>query len=104
MTQPPTEHNYYHQFMSAEIGIRQLQQNAGDLVRRAEAGERLLVTVEGTPAAVLGPIKDHRWRRWDEIIDIFHAPVDSGFAEDLHELDDHPRDPWAAHAPKAQGR
>ena len=82
--------------MSAEVGVREIRQNASEMVRRAQAGERLTVTVAGRPAAVLGPIKDRRWRRWDEITDIFRAPVDSGYAEDLQGFDDDPRDPWAA--------
>lgn len=33
-----------------------MRQNASDLVRRAQAGERVTITVAGRPAAVLGPV------------------------------------------------
>jgi len=39
-----------------EVGLREMRQNASDLVRRAEAGEKVTITVAGRPAAVLGPV------------------------------------------------
>jgi len=79
----------------AEVGLREMRQNASELVRRAEAGERLTVTVAGRPAAVLGPIASRGWRQWDEISDLFRTPVDAGLVQDLDRLDNHLRDPWA---------
>jgi prevent-host-death family protein len=38
------------------IGIRELRNNASRAVRRAMAGERLVVTIDGVPAAQLGPL------------------------------------------------
>ena len=38
------------------IGIRQLRSDLAALVRRAEAGERVVVTIGSRPAAVLGPL------------------------------------------------
>lgn len=81
--------------VGAEVGLREMRQHASELVRRAEAGEQLTVTVAGRPAAVLGPIQPRRWRQWDEIADIFRIPVDAGLAQDLDWLDSQPRDPWA---------
>jgi len=81
--------------VATEVGLREMRQNASELVRRAEAGERLTVTVAGRPAAVLGPIASRRWRQWDEISDLFRRPVDAGLVQDLDRLDNHPRDPWA---------
>ena len=81
--------------VATEVGLREMRQNASELVCRAEAGERLTVTVAGRPAAVLGPIASRRWRQWDEISDLFRRPVDAGLVQDLDRLDNHPRDPWA---------
>jgi len=81
--------------VATEVGLREMRQNASELVRRAEAGERLTVTVAGRPAAVLGPIASRRWRQWDEISDLFRRPVDAGLVQDLDRLDNHPRHPWA---------
>jgi prevent-host-death family protein len=39
-----------------EVGIRDLRFNAAGMVRRASAGERIIVTVNGRPLAQLGPI------------------------------------------------
>ncbi len=38
------------------IGIRDLRTNLAALVERARAGERVVVTVNGRPAAQLGPL------------------------------------------------
>ncbi|MCP3856015.1 MAG: type II toxin-antitoxin system prevent-host-death family antitoxin [Actinomycetia bacterium] len=38
------------------IGIRDLRANLADYVRRAERGERVVVTVDGQPLAELGPV------------------------------------------------
>jgi prevent-host-death family protein len=81
--------------VAEEVGLREMRQNASELVRRAEAGERLTVTVAGRPAAVLGPVAPRRWRQWDEIADLFRTPVDSKLAADLDWLDAQPDDPWA---------
>lgn len=38
------------------IGIRDLRANAADAVRRANNGERIIITINGRPMAQLGPI------------------------------------------------
>jgi prevent-host-death family protein len=81
--------------VAEEVGLREMRQNASELVRRAEAGERLTVTVAGRPAAVLAPVAPRRWRQWDEIADLFRTPVDTKLAADLDRLDAEPDDPWA---------
>jgi prevent-host-death family protein len=59
-----------------EVGLREMRQNARNLVRRAEAGERVTITVSGRPAAMIVPLSTGAWRHWNEIADIFAAPVD----------------------------
>lgn len=39
------------------IGVRELRADLASLVRRAAAGERITVTVDGVPAAQLGPLE-----------------------------------------------
>jgi prevent-host-death family protein len=39
-----------------EVGIRDLRFSAAEMVRRAAAGERIVITVNGRPLAQLGPI------------------------------------------------
>jgi prevent-host-death family protein len=38
------------------VGVRELRNQVAAVVRRAEAGERLVVTVDGRPACQLGPL------------------------------------------------
>ncbi len=38
------------------IALRELRNQASQVVRRARAGERLIITVDGVPAAEIGPI------------------------------------------------
>ncbi|MGI9576787.1 MAG: type II toxin-antitoxin system Phd/YefM family antitoxin [Microthrixaceae bacterium] len=39
------------------IGIRDLRANLATAARRAEAGERVVVTIDGQPVAQLGPVE-----------------------------------------------
>jgi prevent-host-death family protein len=40
----------------APIGVRELRNNVAAMIRRAAAGERVVVTVDGHPVAQLGPL------------------------------------------------
>ena len=40
----------------SRLGIRELRADAAAMVRRAGAGERIVVTVNGHPVAQLGPV------------------------------------------------
>jgi prevent-host-death family protein len=83
----------YHPLV-AEVGLREMRQNASDLVRRAEAGEQVTITVAGRPAAVLGPVSPRAWRRWDDVADIFAGPTDPDWTGDRDLLDNSLVDPW----------
>jgi len=87
-------HMCYRRIMS-EVGLREMRQNASELVRRAQAGERVTITVAGRPAAVLGPVSPRTWRPWDDLATIFTSPTDPDWAHDRDLLDDAPTDPWA---------
>ena len=76
------------------ISVRELRQNASELVRRAQAGERVTITVAGRPAAVLGPVGPQVWRRWDDLADIFAAPGDPDWSADRDLIDSSVVDPW----------
>lgn len=77
-----------------DVGLRELRQNASELVRRAEAGERVTITVAGRPAAVIGPASRRTWRRWDDIADVFDGTVDADWESDRQRVDDSLVDPW----------
>lgn len=76
------------------LGLRELRQHASDLVRRAEAGEHLMITVSGRPAAVLGPPERGHWRRYDEIADVLSPRADDEWAADRELIDHDLVDPW----------
>jgi prevent-host-death family protein len=72
-----------------------MRQNASDLVRRAEAGEHVLITVAGRPAAMLGPVSPRAWRQWEDVRDIFAQPADDDWARDRELIDQSLEDPWS---------
>jgi prevent-host-death family protein len=78
-----------------EVGLREMRQNASDLVRRAQAGERVTITVAGRAAAVLGPVSPRTWRQWDDLADVFDHPTDPEWASERDMLDGAITDPWA---------
>jgi prevent-host-death family protein len=41
-----------------EVGVRELRASLAAAIRRAGAGERVVVTVDGRPTAQLGPLDD----------------------------------------------
>lgn len=48
--------------ITARVGIRELRNNVAAVVRRAAAGERIVVTVDGVATAQLGPLhRDDAW-------------------------------------------
>jgi len=47
---------YVYTPMMVQIGIRELRATAAAAVRRAEAGQRTVITVAGRPVAELGPL------------------------------------------------
>lgn len=80
--------------MSA-VGLRELRQQASELVRRVEAGEEITITVAGRPSARLVGTAAQRWRTWEEVQDLFQGPPDSGWEEDRELVDQAIGDPWA---------
>jgi prevent-host-death family protein len=82
------------------IPQRELRNNISEVLRRAEAGERLIVTVDGRPVAELGPLREPRGRASLELLQNILAanPVDSAWAEDFRRMRDEDyaasKDPW----------
>ncbi len=74
------------------VGLRELRQNASEIVRRVEAGAT--VTVSGRPAAVLRSATARSWRRYEDIADLFSGPDDPQWERDRVLLDDTPVNPW----------
>lgn len=85
----------------ATIPQRELRNNVSAVLRRAEAGERLTVTVNGRPVAELGPpAAPFRLAPPERLAEIFaETPVDDEWASDLRRMREEDaaasRDPWA---------
>lgn len=84
--------------MKDTVGLRELRQQASDLVRRVEDGEEILVTVAGRPAARLVPVGSKRWRSGREIELLLKTQTDEVWSDEHAErselLDDSVVDPW----------
>jgi len=84
------------------VGLRELRQNASTVIKAAEAGETIKVTVQGREAALITPIDRHEpradslpgWVFWERSHGM--PPVDPNFAADLNAMRDNDplEDPW----------
>jgi prevent-host-death family protein len=78
-----------------EIGLRELRQHASDLVRRAEQGESITVTVSGRPAARLVPVLPASWRDAGDLSALYTGGApDPSWADDRESLDAGLQDPF----------
>lgn len=76
------------------VGLRELRQDASDLVRRVEEGEEFTITVAGRPSARLVPAAPRAWRKWTDITELFRGPSDPDWEQDRDAISHELRDPW----------
>ena len=76
------------------VGLRELRQQASELVRRVEAGEEVTITVAGRETARLVRASTRQWRSWASIEDLFAGPADVDWADDRDLIDQAIGDPW----------
>ena len=71
-----------------EVASRQLRNDTRSLLRRVEAGEDVVITVDGRRVAVLRPVGSRaRWiARGDFVHRFSNRQSDAGLAEDLRAL------------------
>jgi prevent-host-death family protein len=84
--------------MATEVPQRELRNNTADLLRRVEAGEQLRITVHGHPVAELVPIdRAQQFVPYDELVKGLRGAMlaDDRLEQELRELDEPPRDPFA---------
>ncbi|MGI8682992.1 MAG: type II toxin-antitoxin system Phd/YefM family antitoxin [Mycobacteriales bacterium] len=74
--------------MSVEIASRELRNDTRGVLRRVEAGEQLVITVDGRPVAMLGPLSSRRrWTSSSDLLDrIEQHQADAGMRQELQEL------------------
>lgn len=82
----------------ATIPQRELRNNVGEVLRRAEAGERIVVTVNDRPVAELGPVRGGRPGATLQTLRAL-GTVDDAWLADQQQVRDEDReravDPWA---------
>lgn len=74
--------------------MRELRQDASELVRRVEGGEEIDITVSGRLAARLVPARPKRWQTWNDVAGAFRGPSDPGGERDRDLIDQTLTDPW----------
>lgn len=79
----------------ATIPQKELRNNVAEVLRRAESGEELTITVSGRPVASMGPAKGRRWVPSAQLAELWAALADPSLETDLEKLDTELRDPWA---------
>jgi len=75
-------------------GLRELRQQASELVRQAEAGETITVTVSGREVAELGPVRKNRWRRGADVAQVLFGSGEDCWPCERDALDGAGADPW----------
>jgi prevent-host-death family protein len=80
----------------ATIAQKELRNNVGEVLRRAEAGEEITITVSGRPVARLGPVRARQWVSRAQLADLWSLPPDRTLDKDLQALAGELTDPWAA--------
>jgi prevent-host-death family protein len=68
----------------AEVSARDLRNHMASVLRRAEAGEQMQVTVSRRPVAQLGPLQRMTWASGPAMERVLReAPADAGLLDDL---------------------
>jgi prevent-host-death family protein len=79
----------------ATIPQKELRNNVGDVLRRAEAGEEFTITVAGRPVARLGPGAKRRWVSGPALNNVFATPAPESLGDDLEKFPAGLADPFA---------
>jgi prevent-host-death family protein len=76
------------------IAQKELRNNVGDVLRRAEAGEEFTITVAGRPVAQLGPAQRRRWVGGPDLARVWETPAPETLADDLERFPAELSDPF----------
>jgi prevent-host-death family protein len=79
----------------ATVGLRELRQEASELVRRVEGGEAIDITVSGRLAARMVPARPQQWQSWSDVAECFDGRPDPDWRHDRDQIDQSLTDPWA---------
>ena len=79
----------------AIVPQKELRNNVGEVLRRAEAGEEITITVSGRPVAQLGPAGRRQWVGPPALDAVWRTPVPRTLADDLAAFPGVLEDPFA---------
>jgi prevent-host-death family protein len=79
----------------ATIPQKELRNNIGEVLRRAEAGEEITITVAGREVARLGPTNRREWVAGPALEAVWRAPAPRTLAPDLERFPAGLGDPFA---------
>lgn len=77
------------------IAQKELRNNVGEVLRRAEAGEEFTITVAGRPVAELGPARRRRWVSGPDLTRVWQTPAPRTLDADLEQFPGELADPFA---------
>jgi prevent-host-death family protein len=78
----------------ATIPQKELRNHVGEVLRRAEGGEEITITVSGRPVAQLGPARTRRWVKGSDLSDLAALPTDPTLVDDIARFGGDLADPW----------
>ena len=78
------------------VGIRELKQNASQVLAQVENGESFIVTVQGREVGRIVPAVRGTWVSAEQMMSVYDVPVDGGFWTDINEARNQSvqNDPW----------
>jgi prevent-host-death family protein len=68
------------------IPQKELRNNIADVLRRAEAGEEIVITVAGRPVAQLGPTARRQWVGGQALRTVWRTPPPKTLGADLEQF------------------
>jgi prevent-host-death family protein len=77
------------------IPQKELRNNVGEVLRRAEAGEEFTITVAGRPVAELGPSRRRRWVGGPDLAKVWATEAPATLTGDLERFPAELTDPFA---------
>ncbi|OBG19448.1 prevent-host-death family protein [Mycolicibacterium celeriflavum] len=79
----------------ATVPQKELRNNVAEVLRRAESGEQITITVAGRPVAQLGPAAPRQWVRGPALESIWRTPTPATLEKDLESFPASLTDPFA---------
>jgi prevent-host-death family protein len=79
----------------ATIPQKELRNNVGEVLRRAEAGEEITITVAGRPVAQLGPTGRRQWVGGTTLRAVWQTRAPASLAADVERFPAALEDPFA---------